>query len=930
MGAYDSTNGIQNGVNGNQAGTSANLLFAFLGPLQDNGGSTQTQAPQSNSVALGAGGAITTLARDASPTDTTIYVTDASAIAVTPGQYFIMIDGEEMEVTDVNISSNTLTVVRGLNGTTAAPLDGDPVFVYQDQRGILRAVPPDVGAYEANTTLPAAPSISSVSPSSGPVWGGTTVTIKGSNLGYSNLETIHFGASTATIVSDDGSTLVVTLPGGAPGNAPIELDCAGGIATSSTPFTYVAAPTLMVTTASDAVTHTGLSLRDAIAEADDQASFGSPTTILFAPALSGTTIALTQGQLELSGSSTITIDASGVSSPVAINANGTGRVLLIDSGVQAVIKGLTIEGGQLSDGEGAGLSNEGSLAVEACTIQNNATAGVGNGVGGDGGGIFSSGMLTVDDSTITGNSAAHGGGILASGTVALDDCTISNNNASALGNDTGRGGGLNVTGNTTITDCTISGNGAANGGGIYGGAVVNDSTITKNSVGGTLNFLDRGVGIGGGIAGGGTFTDCTISYNTANEGGGAQGGTFINCTIYGNSSGVDPEIIPGLGGGGISGGGVLVNCTVTANSSSNGGGLNGTFTLVNTIVADNSLSSSDGGSGPDLYGTLSLNSANNLIGVEPSLGSLVNNGGPTDTMALAPGSPAIGHGGAVTVVDSGVSSTSTSFTVMDGATLGVGNFPIWIGSEELFITGVSGNTITVIRGYEGSAATAHDSGTSIYLATDERGAPSDNPPDIGAFQTQTGSEPPSSHPSGNTARSIPPLVTATALETTTSKKHLVIGMLVTFSGALNGGEANNVANYHLIMSGKKGVFSSRHSTLIKLSSAYYDSATSSVLLLARKGFSLSKPVELVINGQPPSGLQDSYGRYIDGARTGQTGSNVVSLISYGRVSLSVAVNNSSVRHRVVVPTARSDYLRLWSRRLFPLPHSSRARSFRDA
>ena len=515
---------------------------------------------------------------------------NASAVAVTPGQYDILVDGEEMEVTGVNLTTNTLTVTRGINGVSSAPFPGDLVYLYQDQRGQTRAVPADVGAYEVNTTPPAAPSITSISPSSGPIWGGTTVTINGANLSSVTWASIHFGAVAGTIVSDNGTTVVATAPAGAAGQAAVILSSPGGIATASTPFTYlppvitsispssgplwggttvtitgtylgnaseaivkfgastgtiisdngstlvvttppgaqgsvnvtltaegsvaisptkftyVYVPTTIVTTDSDAASHTGVSLRDAITGADIAAAAGDPTTIEFDPTLSGTTITLTQGQLELSGNAAITIDAGSLSSPVTINANSNGRALLIDSGVQAVLQGLTIEGGNLVGGGGGGVSNNGTLTVDNCTIQNNTTNSSNNRTGGAGGGIYSSGPLTITDSTISHNQAAQGGGIFASGTFTLSHSTISNNGAYLAASGTCSGGGLDVSGNTTITYCMISGNDSNQGGGISGDAVVSNSTITENSAGGTLDF---GLGMGGGTTGG-TFSDCTF------------------------------------------------------------------------------------------------------------------------------------------------------------------------------------------------------------------------------------------------------------------------------------------------------------------------------------------------------------------------------------------------------------------------------------
>jgi hypothetical protein len=165
-----------------------------------------------------------------------------------------------------------------------------------------------------------------------------------------------------------------------------------------------------------------------------------------------------------------------------------------------------------------------------------------------------------------------------------------------------------------------------------------------------------------------TLTNGTLLNNLADDSGGGieniDEGTVIltNCTLSGNSA---------LYGAGIENGGTLTltNCTLASNSATiDGGGilsgsLNGsTVTLANTIIAGNTLTGSDG-SGPDVDG--GVNSMGyNLIGetdgssgwvssdlagniaspLDPLLALLRSYGGPTQTMALLPGSPAIDAG----------------------------------------------------------------------------------------------------------------------------------------------------------------------------------------------------------------------------------------------------------------------------------------------
>ena len=105
------------------------------------GGLTQTLALLPNSMARRNGGAITTVSMSAGGSDTTIYVNNAAAIASTPGQYFILIDGEEMLVTNVNLAFNTLTVTRTLNGVSANTISiGDAVYLFTDQRSVNRPI----------------------------------------------------------------------------------------------------------------------------------------------------------------------------------------------------------------------------------------------------------------------------------------------------------------------------------------------------------------------------------------------------------------------------------------------------------------------------------------------------------------------------------------------------------------------------------------------------------------------------------------------------------------------------------------------------------------------------------------------------------------------------------------------------------------------
>jgi hypothetical protein len=263
----------------------------------------------------------------------------------------------------------------------------------------------------------------------------------------------------------------------------------------------------------------------------------------------------------------------------------------------------------------------------------------------DGGGSGSNfSVLTVDSSvaaTVTGLTIAGGqsnhssGGIKNSGMLTLTDSTVSGNSSLY-----GAGGGIGNYGSLTLTDSTVSGNSdvVSPGGGIVNFATLTlaDSTVSGNSSG----------GYGGGINNRGdlTLTDSTISGNRAvQRGGGIENyddGTLImtDCTVAGNST------ISGVGGGidNDNGTATLNDVTLSGNSASLVGGINnydGALTITNCIVAGNGSS--------DIAGN-SFSGSNNLVGGNALLAPLGNYGGPTQTMPLLPGSPAIGGGTSVT------------------------------------------------------------------------------------------------------------------------------------------------------------------------------------------------------------------------------------------------------------------------------------------
>jgi len=293
----------------------------------------------------------------------------------------------------------------------------------------------------------------------------------------------------------------------------------------------------------------------------------------------------------------------------------TGTITLT-SALPAINKPVAITGPT----SGAGVTVSGGNAVQVFVVNSGVTASISNltianGGAFSGGGIANNGTLTVTNSTLSGNRASiGGGGIENGGTLTVANSTLSGNGA----ND-GGGGIVNQVGSTlTVTNSTLSGNNTATRG--VGGGIENSGTLTVT----TSTFTSNGAFFGGGISNGGTLTvtNSTFSGNGAFRGGG--GGisnegtlTVTNSTLTGNGS----------DGGGVGGG------------ISNGNGR--TLNLTNTIVAGNTATI-----GSDLGGTPAATTSHNLIGSTPPplLAPLGSYGGPTQTIALLPGSPAIDAG----------------------------------------------------------------------------------------------------------------------------------------------------------------------------------------------------------------------------------------------------------------------------------------------
>ncbi len=98
----------------------------------------------------------------------------------------------------------------------------------------------------------------------------------------------------------------------------------------------------------------------------------------------------------------------------------------------------------------------------------------------------------------------------------------------------------------------------------------------------------------------------------------------------------------------------------------------------------------------------------------------------------------------------------------------------------------------------------------------------------------------------------PAAVPLTAVQTISNQHNQVVQLALSFSGLIDPTDAELPGTYRLVMAGKGGSFTGRSARTIKIRSAVYDAADHSVLLTTAKPVSLTKSLELFLDGQPRS------------------------------------------------------------------------------
>jgi len=390
------------------------------------------------------------------------------------------------------------------------------------------------------------------------------------------------------------------------------------------------------------------SLRQALADANDG------DTINFA--VTGT-ITLTSGELLVDKS--ITISGPGASN-LAIDGNAKSRVFHI--ACQSVtISGLTISNGHTTEFGGGIYNDHAVLILSNCVITGNSTAGnIGGGIHNDGTNIGHA-MLQINNSLITNNSGGIYNDALQAGsaTLVITYSTLSNNNnGDAINND---GWSCTFCGNGTtavqITNSSITNN--------PGGAIYSDTGRANcgNFCPVTVSIINSTISGNGGGVSNYTLSDTVVSNSTISDNGtgiyndiSSRGSSVFNSTMSNN--GVELS---------VSGPGPFVNIGNTLFKVSAGG--HSIISNGGTVLSFGYNLSSDNGGG---Y----LNGPGDQINTDPLLGPLQDNGGPTFTHALLPGSPAINAGDPNFVGPPDYDQRGPGFDRVRNGRLDVGSFEV--------------------------------------------------------------------------------------------------------------------------------------------------------------------------------------------------------------------------------------------------------------
>ena len=404
--------------------------------------------------------------------------------------------------------------------------------------------------------------------------------------------------------------------------------------------------TITVTDGGDAGISSTCTLRQAIVSANKNAHGDSACvagdnsdTVAFADSLVNSTITL--GGSELAITAPLTIQGSGQT----IDANHMSRVMYVG------FTTLSASNIDLVNGSIAGNSGGGMFLLSSTVTLTNVGVSANSADYAAGIAAFNYTSLTLSNSSISGNTASRKGG----GLEIVNGTEVELNNSVVSGNSANRGGGVWVSfyGTASFTRSSISGNTATgapqSGAGIYGYRCtelkVTDSTVsgnTGNNRGGGILTIECPL----------TLVNATVTANSASYGGGMylEDGTakIVNSTISGNNAtaaaGIlaykanPTQLLPMLSNTIVSGNTAAAGNEATADLEQSQSSVTAQYSLLGSALD---------------FGAFNDPGNHNVFTDSPGLGPLLDNGGPTLTMALLDGSPALDAGSNTLALDDG-------------------------------------------------------------------------------------------------------------------------------------------------------------------------------------------------------------------------------------------------------------------------------------
>jgi predicted outer membrane repeat protein len=558
---------------------------------------------------------------------------------------------------------------------------------------------------------------------------------------------------------------------------------------------------IVVNTAADQVDAVGssvVSLRDAVNLANSRSG---ADTIAFDPSVfppnSFTVITLSRGSLAFTDTTgQTTVDGLG---RVAINGQGATTDVVVGPNASVSLQHISIIGGY-SSGNGADISNAGTLALAHCDVS--------AGLAVAGGGIYSTGSLSLTDCAVQNNQAGTGGGIEVDASTAataatLTGCTLADNTAGTAGgamdviaglvnlsaddfngntvSGGGYGGAVGLGGtaysNVSASKCSFTGNSVNNssataqpsGGAIgayqHGSLNVTGSAFSNNSTSGTGGaiwsegpvfalsgdtFAGNQAGAdGGAVWGSPNISDSTFSNNSSGGNGGAMlsEGTLnlSGCTFSGNSAGAYGGALELHNSASVTG------CTFTQNQADSPGGAIDSqaarLSVVDSTFVGNTASQ---GGAISNRGNLLLDDStltNNLVAASGNGGGLYV-AGTNDTttvnnsiIAANRYVPVAGNSGPDDISGSVAGGADLIGTGgLGGLTNGVDGNIVGVANPRLDGLANNGGPTQTIALLAGSPAFAAGNAALLPtgLKTDQRGLPriTDGSLDIGAYQEQ--------------------------------------------------------------------------------------------------------------------------------------------------------------------------------------------------